>query len=79
MLVPNTLHLLGPGLLTSYLQQAISDEDEDAANAALDWFGYAEAYNGNGSNGSRGSAVESVAVEESFEEDRISEHKEIPS
>lgn len=51
------------------LQAALSDEEEDAANEALTWFGYAETHSSG--NGAGLVSAESMSVDESFDEDKL--------
>lgn len=51
----------------------LSDDEQEAADGALSWFGFAESiFNANGA-GSRGTES-SFSVDESFDGDRLPEH-----
>ena len=51
----------------------LSDDEEEAANSALSWFGFAESpVKSNGTNGR--ASESSLSVDESFDDDRMPEH-----
>lgn len=55
------------------LKVVLSDDEEEAANRALSWFGFAESsVRGNGA-GSKGTES-SLSIDESFDGDRMPEH-----
>lgn len=53
----------------------MSDGEEEVADRALSWFGYAQAaVNGNGIGSSPSKSESSLSLDESFDEDRLPEH-----
>lgn len=55
------------------LKVVLSDDEEEAANNALSWFGFAESsVKGNGANGR--ASESSLSIDESFDDDRMPEH-----
>ena len=52
------------------MQVKLSDDEEEATNEAISWFGYAESHSTG--NGTATVSLESVSVDESFDEDKVS-------
>ena len=53
-------------------QATLSNDEEEAANGALTWFGHAESHKAH--NGGVTKTVDTVSVDESFDEDRLPDH-----